>query len=99
MVTNLTISELKKMVANLPDDIPVVIPVIDENNCNRIFGFRFVRTAGMLFCQDEEFQKVLCLNAAADEMNISEQVFISGRDVDDVEVLFGNSKHTINYKE
>lgn len=99
MVTNLTISELKKMVADLPDDMPVVIPVIDENNGNRIFGFRFVRTAGLLFCQAEEFQKVLCLNAASDEMDIADQVFTSGRDVDATEVLFGNSKHYINYKE
>ena len=41
MATNLTISELKKIVADLPDDMPVIIPVIDEDDCNQIFGFRF----------------------------------------------------------
>ena len=93
MATNLTISELKKMVADLPDDMPVIIPVISEDDCNRIFGFRFVRTAGLLFCQAEEHQKVLCLNAATETMDISDQVSASGRDVNVAEVLFGNSKY------
>ena len=52
---NMTIAELKRLISDLPDNMPVVIPVIDEDNCNYIFGFRFVRTAGMLSCDGEEY--------------------------------------------
>ena len=89
MATNLTISELKKIVADLPDDMPVIIPVIDEDDCNQIFGFRFVRTAGLLSRESEKYDTVLCLNAAADDHDIADQVRFSGIDVSVEKILFG----------
>lgn len=91
---NMNVSQLKNIIADLPDDMPVIIPVIDENDCNHIFGFRHVRTAGILGCQFEAYpdKTVLCLNAANDQ-DIADQVHFSGRDVDVHEILFGKSKY------
>ena len=85
--SNMTISDLKRIINDLPDDMPVIIPVISEDNCDQIFGFRFVRTAGILYCEFEEDERVLCLNAA-NECNIADQV--RHRDVACECVLFGN---------
>lgn len=71
---NMTVAELKKLLSDLPDNMPVVIPVIDEDDCNHIFGFRFVRTAGILSCDGEEYRTVLCLNAANGQ-DIADQVY------------------------
>lgn len=91
---NMTIADLKGLISDLPDNTPVIIPVIDKDNCNHIFGFRFVRTAGILSCDGEEYRTVLCLNAANDQ-DIADQVSFSKKSVNvNVEkVLFGNSKY------
>ena len=89
---NMTIAELKRLISDLPDNMPVIIPVIDEDDCNRIFGFRFVRTAGLLSSEGEECRTVLCLNAA-DEEDIADQVHFSGKDVSVEKILFGQSKY------
>lgn len=41
---NMTIAELKRLISDLPDNMPVIIP----DDCVRTFGFRFVRTASIL---------------------------------------------------
>ena len=89
---SMTNAELKNLITDLPDDMPVIIPVIDEENCNRIFGFRLVMTAGLLSDENEEYQTVLCLNAANDQ-DIADQVYFSGKDVSVEKVLFGQSKY------
>ena len=89
---NMTIAELKRLISDLPDNMPVVIPVIDEDDCNHIFGFRFVRTAGILSCDGEEYRTVLCLNAANGQ-DIADQVYFSGRDANVEKILFGHSKY------
>ena len=89
---NMTIAELKRLISDLPVNMPVIIPVIDEDDCNRIFGFRFVRTAGLLSSEGEECRTVLCLNAA-DEEDIADQVHFSGKDVSVEKILFGQSKY------
>ena len=89
---NMTIAELKRLISDLPDNMPVIIPVINEDDCNHIFGFRFVRTAGILSCDGEECQMVLCLNAANDQ-DIADQVYFSGKDISVEKVLFGQSKY------
>lgn len=88
---NMRVKDLKDILSQLPDDMPVIIPVIDEDDCNRIFGFRYVRTAGILTSQGEKDDRVLCLNAA-DKEDIADQVYFSGKDVGVKEVLFGHSK-------
>lgn len=88
---NMRVKDLKCILEQLPDDIAVIIPVIDEEDANHIYGFRHVRTAGVLISEGEQDREVLCLNAAADEYDISDQVYFSGRDVDVKEVLFGYS--------
>ena len=90
---NTRIKDLKHIIEQLPDDMAVIIPVIDEEDANHIYGFRHVRTAGVLISEREKDQEVLCLNAAADEHDIADQVYFSGRDVGVKEVLFGYSKY------
>lgn len=90
---DMRVKDLKHIINNLPDDMLIVIPVIDEDNANHILGFRKVRTAGLL---NDEYERegdrdVLCLNSAADGQNIADQVHFSGRDVGVKEILFGTS--------
>lgn len=90
---NMLVKDLKQIINNLPNDMPIVIPVIDEDNANHMYGFRYVRTAGELACDSEQDQKVLCLNAAADGNDIADQVYFSGMDVSVNKILFGVSKY------
>lgn len=92
-MTNMRVKDLKKILDGLSDEMIVVIPVIDEDDANHIYGFRKVRTAGVLICEGEEDREAICLNAAADEQDIADQVHFSGRDVSVKEILFGTSKY------
>lgn len=89
------ISDLKTVLRDLPDEMLVVIPVVDEDDVNQIYGFRKVRTAGILGCQTESEQKVLCLNGAADGQDIADQIHFSGQDVDVLNILYGKSKYDV----
>lgn len=86
---NMRVKDLKCILEQLPDDMAVIIPVIDEEDANHIYGFRHVRTAGILMSEGEQDQEVLCLNTAADMKDIADQVHLSGRDVVVKEILFG----------
>lgn len=94
-MTDMRVKDLKNIINDLPDDMIIVIPVIDEEDANHIYGFRKVRTAGVLVdeYEDESEKEVLCLNAAADEQDIADQVHFSGRDVSVKDILFGTSKY------
>lgn len=89
---NLTIGKLKEILNNLPDDLPIIMPVISEENANDIYGFRYIRTAGVLCDQGEKDDHVLCLNAAADGYDLVDQIHFSGKGVSVESVLFGKSK-------
>lgn len=67
--------------------------IIDEDDANHIYGFRYVRTAGELVCESEREPEVLCLNAAADGQDIADQIHFSGKDVGVNKILFGKSKY------
>lgn len=86
---NMRVKDLKHILEQLPDDMAVIIPVIDEEDVNHIYGFRHVRTAGVLISEGERDREVLCLNAAADMKDIADQVHLSGKDVAVKEILFG----------
>lgn len=48
---NMKVKDLKELVNNLSreyDDIPVIIPVISEEDSDNILAFRHVRTAGIV---------------------------------------------------
>ena len=89
---NMRVKDLKDILNQLPDDMPVIIPVIDEDDANHIYGFRYVRTAGILTSQGEKDDRVLCLNAA-DKEDIADQVYLSGKDVRVEKILYGMSKY------
>lgn len=89
---NMQVKDLKVILSKLPDDMPIIVPVIDEDDANHIYGFRYVRTAGELTCESEQDREVLCLNAAADGQDIADQIHFSGKDVSVKNVLFGVSK-------
>ena len=90
---NMRVKDLKHILEQLPDDMAVIIPIIDEEDANHIYGFRHVRTAGVLISEGEQDREVICLNAAADGQDIADQVYFSNRDVGVKEVLFGYSKY------
>lgn len=72
---NLTVGRLKEILNNeaVSDDMDVIIPVISEDNANYIFGFRHVRTAGIVECAYEE-HKALILNSSENGADISTQI-------------------------
>lgn len=85
---NMTVVELKRLISDLPDNMPVIIP----DDCVRTFGFRFVRTASILSYDDSEHRTALCLNTATDQ-DITDQSYFSGRDANVEKILFGQSKY------
>lgn len=85
--SNMAIKDLKNIINDLPDDMPVIIPVISEDDCDHVFGYRYIRTAGILSCAFEEDKRVLCLNGA-NECDIADQV--RNKNVTCECVLFGN---------
>lgn len=85
---NMTVAELKRLISDLPDNMPVIIP----DDCVRTFGFRFVRTASILSYDDSERRTALCLNTATDQ-DITDQSYFSGRDANVEKILFGQSKY------
>lgn len=95
MIKDMRVKDLKNIIEKLQDDLLVIIPVINEDDANEIIGFRKVRTAGILTCEYEDDTEALCLNASADEQNIADQVYFSGKgsEVGVKEILFGYSKY------
>ena len=85
---NMKVKDLKNILNGLPDDMPIIIPVIDEDDTNHIYGFRYVRTAGILECDYEKDRKVLYLGSSVDKMDIANQISRSGRDVSVNEILY-----------
>lgn len=89
------VGDLKKILNNLSNDMLIVIPVVDEDDVNMIYGFRKVRTAGILTSEyeAEDEREVFCLNGTMDGQDLADQVDFSGRDVDVTTVLYGESVH------
>lgn len=83
------IKDLKEIIKDLPDEMIVVMPVVDEEDVNHIYGFRKVRTAGILRCEAEEETEAFCLNGAMGYNDISDQIKSSGVDPVVKEVLYG----------
>lgn len=92
---DLRVKDLKTILEGLPDDMLVVIPVVDEDYVNKLHGFRRVRTVGIIEdeYEEERDRKVLCVNGACDGADIADQVNYSGRDVSVTTVLYAYSKY------
>ena len=86
------VEDLKKILNGLPDEMLIVIPVVDEDDVNRIYGFRKVGTAGILEDRSEAEgeREVLCLNGSAGGKDILDQIHFSGKDVGVIR-LYGRS--------
>lgn len=84
----MTVKDLKEILNECPDDMPVIIPVIDIDDSNDIEAFRYVTTAGILYddYMPEAEQHVICLNSSEDSAVISDQ--IRSRDVICERVLY-----------
>ena len=85
---NMKVKDLKNILNGLPDDMSIIIPVIDEDDTNHIYGFRRVRTAGILECDYEKDRKVLYLGSSVYKMDITNQISRSGRNVSVNEILY-----------
>lgn len=92
---DLRVKDLKTILEGLPDDMLVVIPVVDEEYVNKLYGFRRVRTVGIIEHEEEDVcdRKVLCLNGACDGADIADQVVYSDRGVLVTTVLYAYSKY------
>lgn len=93
---NMIVKDLKEVLNGCPDNMPIIIPVIDEDDANHIYGFRHVRTVGVLASDGEE--DACCLNATANGQDIADQIHFSGNDVSVKSILFGVSNYD-NQKE
>ena len=60
----MTVADLKRILEDLPDDMPVVIPARVDEDYNILTNCVAVGTAGIL-SSSYETTKVLCLNAIA----------------------------------
>lgn len=89
---NMTVKDLRKILNECPDDMPVIIPVINIEDSNDIQAFRYVRTAGILYddYMPEAEQHVICLNSSEDSAVISDQ--LGSRDVVCERVLYPNKR-------
>ena len=88
----MTVKDLSGILSELPDDMKIVIPVVDELDVNHIYGFRKVRTAGILRCESEQDVNVFCINGTVNDQDLADQVRSSGKDVDAVRILYGNKE-------
>lgn len=76
MSKNLTVGDLKEIMSTLDDNLPVIIPVIDYDDCNCILAFRRVRTSAILedpYASDEN-RFALCFNSATDGQDLGTQI-------------------------
>ena len=85
---NIKVKDLKNILNGLPDDMLIIIPVIDTDDVNHIYGFVKAKTAGILECDYEEDRKVLYLGSSFDKMDIADQISRSGKDVSVNEILY-----------
>lgn len=85
----MTVGDLKEIIKDLDNEMLMVIPVVDEEDVNHIYGFHLVRTAGILHTEAGDPKDVLCLNSATGEKDIADQVYSRGKYVDVVDVLYG----------
>ena len=85
---NMTVKDLKEILNECPDDMLVIIPVIDIDDSNDIQAFRYVTTVGILYddYMPKIEQRVICLNSSEDGAVIVNQ--IRSRDVVCERVLY-----------
>ena len=62
--TCMTVADLKRILEDLPDDMPVVIPARVDENYNILTNCVTIGTAGVL-SSPYDATRVLCLNAIA----------------------------------
>lgn len=70
---NMTIKNLKECIEDLPDDMLVIMPIVEKNDSNVIFSFRIARTAGIL-SSEYESKPAFCLNSSRDGLDIETQL-------------------------
>lgn len=66
---NLTVKEVKEALKDLPDDMQVIVPVVNPENLNEIYSFHFVRSIAVL--HEEYDEDVVCLAPTQDGHDIT----------------------------
>ena len=74
---NMTVKDLKEIIKDLPDNMEVIMPIVDMDDNNKIMVFRRIRTAGILTSKYES-HPALCLNTSTDGIDISAQIKMLG---------------------
>ena len=87
-MNNMKIKDLKKAIANLPDDMDVIIPAYEAGFENLPYGYRLVRLAGVLEnCAND---RAFVLQTAARDDSITLKDTISRADAICIEELYPN---------
>jgi len=84
---NMTVKDLRDILKELPDDMDVIIPVVDEDDANYIVSFRHVRTAGILKHHYVP-EPALCISTSADGVDMHTLIKLFNGDVTCEKVLF-----------
>lgn len=75
---NMRVKDLRAILSRIDDeDMEVAIPVLDTSDDKLIYGFRHVRTAGIL-ANKYEIKDVLCLSAPGDGLDMDSQLAYNG---------------------
>lgn len=69
----LTVLALKEALKDLPDDMVVILPDVMLTDKDRITGFKYLTTMGIVSCPYEP-QKALCLSSSDYGLDISGQI-------------------------
>lgn len=77
---DMTVQDLRNILEGLPDNLPVILPIICEDDTDVLLGFRPIRTAGILSVAGEE--NVLCLSSS-DQLSLLAQLELSSPCLDD----------------
>lgn len=84
---DMTVRDLKAALKDLPDDMEVIVTAYAEDDANYIFGFRHVRTAGILKNPYED-KPALCLAPAMDGADMESLIENMHSDTNCEKVLF-----------
>lgn len=76
---DITVKDMKAMLEDLPDNMPIVFAAFDRDDVDRIHGLYYARTAGVVESEYSSPEAVLCLNTRRNYNDISEQLLYSGK--------------------
>lgn len=84
---NVTVRDLRDCLEGLPDDMDVIVPVHDEDDANVIFGYRHVRTIGVLRSPRNP-EPAFCLASSANGADMYSLMELNAGDIECEKQMF-----------